>query len=67
MSLLLAAENQPPRTVLKNNPHLLRYLDSWIRAGRQPPEYLEQLSRDLRYRKRINVVYPVGDPIFIHV
>jgi len=28
---------------------------------------LEQLSRDLRYRKRVNVVYPVGDPIFIHV
>ena len=67
MSLLLAAEAQPPRTVLKSNPHLLRYLDGWIRAGRQPPEYLEQLSRDLKYRKRINVVYPVGDPIFIHV
>jgi len=28
---------------------------------------LEQLSLDLKYEREINVLYPVGDPIFIHV
>lgn len=28
---------------------------------------MEQLSRNLRYVKEINILYPVGDPIFIHI
>ncbi|MCD6592224.1 MAG: type II/IV secretion system ATPase subunit [Thaumarchaeota archaeon] len=67
MSLLLANHTQLPTSILRENPHLARYLDEWLRSGRPAPEYLEQLSRDLKYRKTVNVIYPVGDPIFIHV
>ncbi|MCD6312840.1 MAG: type II/IV secretion system ATPase subunit [Thaumarchaeota archaeon] len=67
MSLLQQRFKQSLRNAFKNNPHLLRYVDEWARAGRPIPEYLEQLSRDLRYQKRVNIIYPVGDPIFIHV
>lgn len=52
---------------LAKNPHLARYLDSLARKGEKVPEYFEQLSRELRYAKEINVLYPVGDPIFIHI
>ncbi|MCF8884479.1 MAG: type II/IV secretion system ATPase subunit [Aigarchaeota archaeon] len=49
------------------NPHLVRYLQELSRKGLKQPEYMEQLSRDLRYVKEINILYPVGDPIFIHI
>ena len=67
MSLL--AEELDPRLsdAITANPHLSRYLEEWLANGNPPPEYMEQLSRDLKYRREINVLYPVGDPIFIHV
>ena len=67
MSFLIEEFEPGLRNAFAQNPHLLRYLDEWIRSGREPPRYMEQLSRDLRYEKRINILYPVGDPIFIHV
>ena len=67
MSFLTEQFEPELRNAFAQNPHLLRYLDEWIRSGREPPRYMEQLSRDLRYEKRINILYPVGDPIFIHV
>lgn len=67
MSLLQQGLRRGLNAAFKENPHLMRYVDEWVRAGRPMPEFMEQLSRDLRYRKMFNVIYPVGDPIFIHV
>ena len=55
------------RDALSKNPHLMRYIDDLAKRGRPLPEYMEQLSRELRYRDEVNIVYPVGDPIFIHI
>ncbi len=52
---------------LSNNPHLSLYLDELERSGVSPPDYLVQLSRELRYLDRVNIIYPIGDPFFIHV
>ena len=52
---------------VKANPHLARYLTSLRSKGIAQPAYYVQLSRDMRYMNNINVLYPVGDPIFIHV
>ena len=52
---------------LSKNPHLVRYIDDLARRGQPTPEYFEQLSRELRYRQSINIIYSVGDPIFIHI
>ncbi|MEM2068477.1 MAG: type II/IV secretion system ATPase subunit [Nitrososphaerota archaeon] len=52
---------------LSKNPHLARYLDNLARKGEELPEYFEQLSREMRYSKEVNILYPVGDPIFIHI
>ena len=55
------------KDALSKNPHLMRYIDDLAKRGRPLPEYMEQLSRDLRYRDEVNILYPVGDPIFIHI
>ncbi len=55
------------REAMARNPHLARYIDGLARRGRPIPQYMEQLSRELRYLKTVNILYPVGDPIFIHV
>jgi flagellar protein FlaI len=31
------------------------------------PEFHERLSRDMKALKKVNLVYPVGDPVFIHI
>ncbi len=52
---------------IKANPHLVKYLANLRSKGLTQPAYHVQLSRDMRYMENINVLYPVGDPIFIHV
>ncbi len=49
------------------NPHLGRYLREYTSRTGRAPEYHESLSRDLKDAPRVNFLYPVGDPIFIHV
>lgn len=53
--------------VQRRNPHLVRYLAE-VRAKRGAlPDFVETLGRDLKDKKTVDVLYPVGDPIFIHV
>jgi flagellar protein FlaI len=51
---------------IKNNPHLGKYLRDFQEKNGAMPGFMPQLSRDLD-KKNINVIYPVGDPIFIHI
>jgi len=55
------------REAAEKNIHLLAYLHEWVGQGRGLPNYYVQLSRDLRSLQRPNLIYPVGDPIFIHI
>jgi flagellar protein FlaI len=61
-----------PRTedfdkALDRHPHLRRYIDDWRdRTGRRP-EFTVAISRDADERDQVDLVYPVGDPLFIHV
>lgn len=52
---------------LQRNPHLQRYLDDWEATGRPMPTFYPVLSRDLKGETPYNFLYPVGDPIFVHV
>ncbi|MEM2003455.1 MAG: ATPase, T2SS/T4P/T4SS family [Nitrososphaerota archaeon] len=52
---------------LASNPHLAIYLDEIVDNGAPQPDYFVQLSRELRYLERINIIYPIGDPYFIHI
>ena len=52
---------------LKRNPHLKRYLDNFRKREGTIPNFVVQLSRDMKALPRPNIIYPVGDPIFIHI
>lgn len=51
---------------IKNNQHLGLYLRKFQEQTGVLPSFIPQLSRDVD-KKNINVIYPVGDPIFIHL
>jgi len=51
---------------IKNNPHLGKYIREFQEKNNATPAFMPQLSRDID-KKNVNVIYPVGDPIFIHI
>lgn len=51
----------------ENNPHLQQYLDNLEDQRKPLPEFVAQLSRSMSDLDYPNVIYPVGDPIFIHI
>ncbi|MEM3021368.1 MAG: type II/IV secretion system ATPase subunit [Candidatus Caldarchaeum sp.] len=55
-----------PPDLLRRFTHLRIYLDKLGSMSREII-YLEQLSRELRNLRKFSVLYPVGDPVFIHV
>jgi flagellar protein FlaI len=51
----------------EKNPHLQEYLDRLIEQGLSLPDFEIQLSRGMSDLDYPNIMYPVGDPIFIHI
>jgi flagellar protein FlaI len=54
-----------PENILARNPHLDGYV-SRIRDIYGEPEFFEDLSLDMKYLESFNIVYPVGNPVYIH-
>jgi len=53
---------------LKRNPHLRRYVATDVKKlGLPAPKFYPTLSREMRGMSEPNIIYPVGDPIFIHI
>ena len=52
---------------LAKYPHLRDYLAELQRKGMRPPTFAVQLSREMRDLEEVNVLYPIGDPYFVHV
>lgn len=55
------------RVACENNLHLKQYLDNLEEQGLALPEFKTHLSRDLADLDHPNIIYPLGDPIFIHI
>jgi flagellar protein FlaI len=53
--------------VIKENLHLLQYMRSLEQGDVSLPEYYEKIERSLKSVKNRNLVYPVGDGVFIHI
>lgn len=51
----------------ERNPHLKEYVEAFVREHKVKPEFHVQLSKELQDLKYLNLIYPVGDPIFIHI
>jgi len=52
---------------MARNPHLSIYLQEYAQKTKLNPNFVETVSRDQAKGGTINIVYPVGDPIFIHL
>ncbi len=49
------------------HPHLREYLEKWVAQGYNLPDFYVQLQSDMAKLKEFNFLYPVQDPMFIHV
>jgi len=58
---------QELRRIASKFPHVQRYLSDWVRRSKETPSYAEELKRDWRHSRHFNIIYPVGDPMFIHI
>ncbi|BAD84237.1 archaeal flagella-related protein I, predicted secretion ATPase [Thermococcus kodakarensis KOD1] len=52
---------------MARNPHLRRYIEQFRKKYGKMPEFHAQLSRDMKDIPYPNILYPVGDPIFVHI
>ncbi|WP_456419924.1 type II/IV secretion system ATPase subunit [Methanocaldococcus infernus] len=55
------------REAMSRNPHLQKYIENFKRIYMRVPDFLISLSRELKELKYPNIIYPIGDPIFIHI
>ncbi len=51
----------------KRNPHLHQYIMSLRNRGVGEPVLKNRVDRDLKSQDEINIIYPIGDPLFVHV
>ena len=55
------------QSALSRNPHLRDYIERFRKKEGVTPTFVPTLSRDMKSLPRPNLIYPVGDPIFIHI
>ncbi|AEH06889.1 type II/IV secretion system ATPase subunit [Methanothermococcus okinawensis] len=55
------------KTAMERNPHLRKYVDKFKKTYLKMPEFMTGLSRDLKELKYPNILYPIGDPLFVHI
>src|SRR4030066_1518645 len=55
------------KVALKNNKHLSDYLLNFQKEHTSLPSFITSIPREMPLEKTPNIIYPVGDPIFIHI
>lgn len=50
----------------KSFQHFREYVEDLEKKGKLP-EFIPELSRDMKGKKFYNLIYPVGDPLFVHI
>lgn len=51
---------------IQNFPHMREYVKK-VQAMRGEPTYFTRLDRGMKTMKNPNLIYPVGDPLFVHI
>ncbi len=59
--------NETLDDALKRNPHLSQYLADLQKNNKPLPSFVIQIPREMSLEKTPNMIYPVGDPVFIHI
>jgi flagellar protein FlaI len=55
------------KRAMDRNPHLKEYVANFVKKTGKMPAFHVQLQREFGELDEINLIYPVGDPIFIHI
>ena len=63
----MAVKSEKLDVAIKRNPHLKRYLNTFRKREGTIPNFVIQLTREMKSLPRPNILYPVGDPVFIHI
>lgn len=67
-SYILPGFNNNWRKRFSKNQHLAEYVEKILNKSLfSPPTLVEVLSMDMARIKEPNIIYPVGDPVYIHV
>ncbi len=64
---MMAVKSEKLDVAIKRNPHLKRYLNTFRKREGTIPNFVIQLTREMKSLPRPNILYPVGDPVFIHI
>ncbi len=51
----------------QRNPHLSEYINNFQKNKNSTPVFITEIPREMALEKTPNIIYPVGDPIFIHI
>ncbi|HDD04888.1 MAG TPA: hypothetical protein ENF51_00135, partial [Candidatus Aenigmarchaeota archaeon] len=63
---MIVSQDEELRKALQRNPHLKEYLRKGAREF-GTPKFVKTLDRSMADERDINIIYPVGDPVFIHI
>jgi flagellar protein FlaI len=66
MAIEHRAKTQSFKEAMSKFPHFARYIEKWNQKNALP-KYVLELDRSMKGETNPNIIYPVGDPIFIHV
>jgi flagellar protein FlaI len=59
-------EKKEEDKIIKENPHLQKYLDE-LQSKMERPTFYSKLPRDLRGEKYPNLIYPTKGSVFVHI
>ncbi|MCU0859958.1 MAG: type II/IV secretion system ATPase subunit [Thermoplasmata archaeon] len=52
---------------MERNPHLSVHVQEFMNVHRKMPEFHPSLAKEVGDREELNIIYPIGDPLFVHV
>jgi len=55
------------KKAMRKNAHLVQYIQEFVTAHRKSPNFHPALTRDMGDLEEVNIIYPIGDPLFVHI
>jgi archaeal flagellar protein FlaI len=66
MAIIHRKKTETMRDAMGRFAHFRRYMQKFLQ-NHPEPRYVMELTRDMKSLESPNIIYPVGDPIFIHI
>ena len=60
-------EEKAFKRAIDKNAHLSEYCQYLMRVKRPKPQFHTALTMDMADLEEVNIIYPIGDPLFVHI